>query len=150
MKGQLSLKHQFVEFIPDELQDKTIYISLRFATVTHKCCCGCGLEVVTPLSPTDWKLIFDGVSISLEPSIGNWGFPCQSHYWIRQNQVRWSYRMTRQEIDAGRRTDATAKQQYFDSVAAPAETVQMPSAEKAAEVHPRQGWWQRLWRKVWG
>jgi Family of unknown function (DUF6527) len=33
------------------------------------CCCGCGEKVVTPLRPTDWKLIFDGKTISLDPSL---------------------------------------------------------------------------------
>jgi len=51
MKPERLLKHEFVEFIPDQLEDDTIYISIPYATVTHKCCCGCGTEVVTPLSP---------------------------------------------------------------------------------------------------
>jgi hypothetical protein len=53
-------------------QQDTIYISIRFATVGHKCCCGCGREVITPLSPTDWSLTSDGETVSLHPSIGNW------------------------------------------------------------------------------
>ena len=90
MKRQASLKHMFVEFIPDRLESGALYVSMAFATVAHRCCCGCGSEVVTPLSPTDWKLIFDGESVSLEPSIGNWSFPCQSHYWITGGKIRWS------------------------------------------------------------
>lgn len=66
---------QFVEFIPDELQDATLYVSMRFATVSHLCACGCRSKVVTPLKPTDWKLTFDGKTITLYPSIGNWSFP---------------------------------------------------------------------------
>ena len=87
MKPEMLLTHEFVEFIPDELKEGIVYVSVMFATVAHKCCCGCGREVVTPLSPTDWKLIYDGQSVSLEPSIGNWSFACQSHYWIRGNRV---------------------------------------------------------------
>jgi Family of unknown function (DUF6527) len=74
MKRQTALTHEFVEYIPDELKDGVLYVSMPFATVAHKCCCGCGKEVVTPLSPTDWTLIFDGKSITLDPSIGNWSF----------------------------------------------------------------------------
>ena len=59
---------------PDELEQGTIYVSIRFATASHLCCCGCGNKVVTPIRPTDWKLIFDGKTISLDPSIGNWSF----------------------------------------------------------------------------
>ena len=78
------LTHEFVEYIPRELKDGVVYVSIPFATVIHKCCCGCGQQVVTPLSPSQWTLSFDGKSISLHPSIGNWNFPCKSHYWIKQ------------------------------------------------------------------
>jgi hypothetical protein len=68
---------------------------------------------VTPLSPTDWKLIFDGQSISLDPSIGNWSFPCKSHYWIRSGKVRWAAMWSQDEIDAGRAADRMAKDKYY-------------------------------------
>lgn len=90
MKESIVLKHEFVEFIPEELNEGTIYVSIRFTTASHRCCCGCGQKVVTPITPTDWKLVFDGKTISLDPSIGNWGFSCRSHYWIRNNQVQWA------------------------------------------------------------
>ena len=80
MKPEIVLKHEFVEFIPDELEQGTVYVSIRFATASHLCVCGCGNKVVTPIRPTDWTLTFDGKTISLNPSIGNWSFPCQSHY----------------------------------------------------------------------
>jgi hypothetical protein len=35
-----------------------------------------------PISPADWQLAYDGDTVSLTPSIGNWGFPRRSHYWI--------------------------------------------------------------------
>lgn len=56
----------------------------------HLCACGCRTKVVTPISSTEWRLIYDGESVSLYPSIGNWQFPCQSHYWIRRNEIRWA------------------------------------------------------------
>ena len=68
MKQENSLAHEFVEFIPDVLEEGKIYVSIEHSTVVHRCCCGCGKEVVTPLSPTDWKLIFNGKTISLDPS----------------------------------------------------------------------------------
>jgi len=114
MKGEATLTHEFVEYMPDDLKDGTIYVSVSFATVIHKCCCGCGNEVVTPLSPTDWKLTFDGESISLDPSIGNWSFPCQSHYWIRLNRVQWVRRWDQEEIDRSRTYDRWMKKNYYD------------------------------------
>lgn len=114
-----ALKHQFVRFIPDDLDDGTIYISVTFATVAHRCCCGCGKEVVTPLSPRDWKLTFDGETVSLVPSIGNWSFPCQSHYWIVQNSVRWAEQWSQEEIAAGRTYDAHNNRHHYERVKKP-------------------------------
>lgn len=74
MSRQDRLRHEFVEFIPDDLEEGVIYISIQYATATHLCACGCGAEVITPISPTDWELTFNGSSVSLSPSIGNWSF----------------------------------------------------------------------------
>jgi|SRR5579862_1318096 len=115
MKRIGQLTHRFVEFIPDVIEEGILYVSMQYATAIHRCCCGCGSEVVTPLSPTDWTLIFDGRGITLDPSIGNWSFPCQSHYWILRGTVRWSGRWSRSRIEAGRRSDRDAKQKYFKS-----------------------------------
>ena len=113
MRERIQLAHKFVEFIPRELKRNTVYVSIPYATAIHNCCCGCGNRVVTPLSPADWRLIFDGSSVSLEPSIGNWSFPCRSHYWIRNNCVIWSDEWTDDEIDAARSRDAHAHAAYF-------------------------------------
>jgi hypothetical protein len=115
------LRHEFVEFIPDELDEGTVYVSIRFATASHLCCCGCGGKVVTPIRPTDWKLIFDGKSISLDPSIGNWSYACQSHYWIIRNEVRWAARWSPEEIEAGRHRDRSIKDRYFATAQAQAD-----------------------------
>jgi hypothetical protein len=110
----VALRHEFVEYLPTTLEGGTLYVSLPYATAAHRCACGCGYEVVTPLSPTDWQILFDGLSISLTPSIGNWNFPCRSHYWISHNKIQWARQWTRQEIDAGRAHDRYAKEQCFD------------------------------------
>lgn len=113
MKPDVQISHEFVEFIPEQLAENTIYVSIKYATAAHKCPCGCGKEVVTPLSPTDWTLIFDGQTVSLDPSIGNWNFPCRSHYWIIENRATWSRSWSQHEIDAGRADDRAAKEIYF-------------------------------------
>ena len=98
----MKLQHKFVEFIPDLLEDGILYISLTYCTAIHKCVCGCNNEVVTPFSPTDWKMTFDGETISLSPSIGNWNFDCKSHYWIRNSEVIYARKWTDEEIKDGR------------------------------------------------
>lgn len=147
MKGEIKLTHEFVEYIPNDLKDGTIYVSVVYATVAHKCCCGCGREVVTPLSPTDWKLTFDGESVSLDPSIGNWNFACQSHYWIKRNRVKWAPRLSQEEINTGRTYNILAKKRYYD-------TSKIPTTHKTTEgvAEPREsksklGLWQKL--KKW-
>ena len=108
------MNHEFVEFIPEQLDEGVIYVSFEHRTAIHKCCCGCKNEVVTPFSPTDWNIKFNGESISLSPSIGNWNFPCRSHYWIKNNQVEWASNWSDDAIKSGRRKDSIAKNKYFN------------------------------------
>ena len=109
----MKLSHKFVKNIPDTIENGVVYVSVDYSTAIHKCCCGCGNEVVTPLSPTDWKLSFDGETISLYPSIGNWSFPCQSHYWITDNEVEWAPKWTKRQINRGRIEEEQDKEKYY-------------------------------------
>jgi hypothetical protein len=136
-----TLTHRFVEYIPGALEEGTIYVSIPFATVVHKCCCGCGHEVVTPLSPTDWKLVFDGETVSLDPSIGNWSFDCRSHYWIRRNQVRWAEQWSQERIDTVRRHDQAEREQYYATADAETESVITPEPQT---IQANQNWWQKF------
>jgi hypothetical protein len=52
------------------------------------------MEVVTPLKPAKWQLSEQNGTVSLHPSIGNWSFACQSHYWIEGNQILWAEGMS--------------------------------------------------------
>jgi hypothetical protein len=108
------LQLKFVEFIPNILEEGVIYISITYCTAVHKCVCGCGNEVVTPLSPTDWELTFNGESVSLYPSIGNWNFECKSHYWIIKNKVKFSRKWFDWEINFSRQSDSENKKKYFN------------------------------------
>lgn len=94
----MKLQHSFVRLIPDQLEDGVLYISTKHSTAIHKCVCGCNNEVVTPLSPTDWQLTFDGESVSLNPSIGNWSFKCKSHYWIVKDTIKMVRKWSDDEI----------------------------------------------------
>lgn len=100
------VRPKFVEFIPDNLEEGVLYISERFRTCSHKCCCGCGEEVVTPLSPAEWRLTREGELVSLWPSVGNWDYACRSHYFIQHNKVRWARAMTAKQIAGVQRRDA--------------------------------------------
>jgi hypothetical protein len=108
-----SLRPEFVQFVPGVLDPGVLYISVPFATASHGCACGCAEKVVTPIRPTDWSLTWDGETVSLHPSIGNWSLPCRSHYWIRRNRIIWASAWSRQEVEAGREKDRRAKKSYF-------------------------------------
>ena len=85
---QLTLEH--VKFFPEDLDDRTLYVSLPYRTASHKCPCGCGNMVVTPLGPSGWQLTLDDGGATLHPSIFSRALDCQSHYWIRGNRVVWA------------------------------------------------------------
>lgn len=103
------LTPQFVEHFPEKLEPGELYLAMEFATAAHLCACGCGNKVITPFSPTDWQMSFDGETVSLKPSIGNWTFKCRSHYWVRSGRIEWAGNMSQEAINAGRKRDAEAK-----------------------------------------
>ena len=109
----MNLRHtfefEFVEFVPKALEPGKLYISIEYRTAVHSCFCGCGMKVVTPIRPHEWQLAYDGEAVTLSPSIGNWSFPCQSHYWLRANRVVAAGPMSRAEIDRGRAYDAALR-----------------------------------------
>jgi hypothetical protein len=100
-----TLQHRFVDNIPDEVEEGILYISLPYCIAIHKCVCGCGNEVSTPVSPAGWEITFDGETISLSPSIGNWGYECQSHYFITKGKVKPSFKWSKKQIEKCRKAD---------------------------------------------
>jgi hypothetical protein len=133
-----SIDHEFVEFIPSELKEGVLYVSVQYSTAVHKCACGCGNKVVTPISPVDWQLLFDGDSVSLTPSIGNWEFPCRSHYWIKSDKIRWAKAWTPEEVAAGRQREAREYERYFASRRAASNSTGQTDAEAQTERRPRK------------
>ena len=107
------LQHQFVQYIPQQLSPGVLYISMEYGTAAHSCCCGCGEQVVTPFTPTDWKMTYDGETISLWPSIGNWTLACRSHYVIDRGRVLEAGPWTDKQVAAERRRDQAAKARHY-------------------------------------
>lgn len=81
---------EFVKQIPDKLKEGILYICLDCNVIIHLCACGCKMEVVTPIEKKQWQMCYNGEEITLTPSIGNFSFPCKSHYFIRNNKVEWA------------------------------------------------------------
>jgi hypothetical protein len=117
IKPNIRFQHIFITTIPDILESNKLYISIPFNTVLHKCACGCGEEVSTPLSPSDWEISYNGESVTLDPSIGNWTYRCRSHYLIRNNQVIWASDWTQKQINASRKFREQIRQNEHSSSA---------------------------------
>lgn len=106
---------RFVEFVPEVLEDGVLYISVAYGAVVHRCCCGCGEKVSTPLSPAQWKITYDGETASLSPSVGSGWLPCNSHYFITRNQVRWATPLTRAQTAAALGRDRSAVSKHYEA-----------------------------------
>ena len=126
------LSHRFVETIPEQLEARVLYVSMEFRTTMHLCCCGCGVSVVLPLRPTAWRMTFDGDSVTMAPSVGNWSFPCRSHYLIREGRVVWARDWSTDRIEANRRATLVERRTV-------AETTDPTGGEHASEA----GWLSR-------
>lgn len=129
MKASVPFRHEFVESVPERMEDDVIYVSIRYRSVIHLCACGCGSEVVTPLGPTDWRVTFDGVSVSLSPSVGNWSLPCRSHYIIKRNKAVWAGDWSEERIAVGREHDRKNKDRYYGQTEAETKVQRLPPAK---------------------
>lgn len=141
------IAHEFVEFIPRDMEPDKLYVSLHYGTMSHLCLCGCGTEIVTPISPIGWTLHFDGAAVSLTPSVGNWTLPCKSHYFIEAGGVTWARRMSEDEIAAVKQRDKSDLQRFYTkgkpviSKVPPAEPEPPGDSNASTE---RRGAWARI------
>lgn len=81
---------QVVHRVPEHLCPGILYVCFGCNVVAHLCACGCGEKVILPIDPNFWSVKYDGETVSVTPSIGNFQFPCKSHYWIKENKVIWA------------------------------------------------------------
>ena len=58
-------------------------------------------------------MIYDGEAISLKPSVGNWSFDCKSHYWITNNEVKWSLKWSDETIHKVRAVEDSEREEYY-------------------------------------
>lgn len=109
------MQHKFVEFIPSEIEENVLYISIEYDVAKHKCACGCGADIVTSLSPARWRLIYDGETVSLYPSIGNWSHPCKSHYFITNDKVVWAGSISEEAMQKVIKNDQEAFKRHIEN-----------------------------------
>lgn len=139
-----TLEHRFVRNVPRELEPGVLYISMEYATAVHSCCCGCEERVVTPFTPTDWRITFDGESVTLNPSVGNWNQNCRSHYVIERNRVIECGWWSDARVEAERLRDKRAKAAYYERETESAR-LDAQSIAPAVETEKTIGLWSRFW-----
>lgn len=150
---QVRFRQEVVDSVPEVLQANILYVTKDGDVAGHLCACGCMREVITPLSPTDWSISFDRRGASLYPSIGNWAFPCRSHYFIRDGAVVWARNMSENAIAAGRQRDKASKQKYYDQRNNSPTASATPLPKPLKEVSPSVGQsllqkWRAWWRRM--
>jgi len=83
------IDYRLVDFIPKDKKFGILYICDAYSVTVHKCACGCGVDVVTPFGDDkSWALTITD-KVSLSPSIGNFRYPCKSHYFITEGKIKW-------------------------------------------------------------
>lgn len=70
---------------------------------------------MTPLGPTEWSFEEWSGQATLRPSIGNWQWPCRSHYWITAGEVEWAGDWSTKQVERGRRAEDDRRRAYFES-----------------------------------
>lgn len=108
----MTIVPKFIDRVPSTIEEGIIYISTSVNTAVHLCPCGCKTEIVTPIDPSEWRITYDGETISLYPSVGVWGAKCKSHYWIKKNQVEWSRMYSDREIEEVRASERIEQLDY--------------------------------------
>ena len=88
-----SVTPKYVEFMTNvnDMKDNIIYISLKYGVTGHRCLCGCGLLTILPLNQKEdseeirnhgWGMTDNDGKLTFTPSVGNYQYPCKSHYII--------------------------------------------------------------------
>jgi hypothetical protein len=81
--------------------------------------------------------------LSLSDSIGNWSFPCQSHYWIEHSRVHWAGAWSKDMIDVNRADDLERKRQFYE-VGSDQPMLGELDAHTVGRPDETAGWWRRL------
>lgn len=100
---QKTYRHEFIDLVPDALEEGVLYVSIKYKSVSHLCMCGCGEKVVSRLAPERFRFTFDGSQVSMYPSIGNSTFACRSHYWLEEGEVYWYTPLSDRQIERARK-----------------------------------------------
>lgn len=141
---------KLVDLMPPQFAPGILYVSRKYRTASHLCCCGCGTRIVTPLRETGWKLSVDDGKASLWPSIGNSNHPCQSHYVISEGKVVWHEPMTPAHTAWTRARDDANRAAYFARKSQQGRTSIFASTNRVGQLLGKALAWTRALLSRWG
>lgn len=136
MKRVERLHPVFISRMPAQLEPGNLYISNEYYVIKHLCACGCAEVVTLPLHPAQWRYTFDGKNVSVHPSVGNIGTPCNSHYWIVSGRVEWARPISARQAQQGWTRDG-GDLLAFES--------QDTDSGRVTQTPARKPLWRRLW-----
>lgn len=85
----------------DQLEDGVLYVvdgaAKEDQIILYNCPCGCGNTVMIPYykdgtqkeQTPSWSYREVDGRVTLSPSIFSTGWPCRSHYFVRDNKIVW-------------------------------------------------------------
>jgi hypothetical protein len=82
-------------------------------------------------------MTFDGESVALWPSIGNWNLPCRSHYIIRDGRAIEAEPWSDQQIASERERDRRAKDICYNQRQ---QDLPVPSVKETPELPVKSNW----------
>lgn len=85
------IKPEYVDNVPalSGMKEGVLYINKNDKWTLHLCPCGCGKPVMLPIGDYAWTLTERDKGVTMRPSVGNFDFPCKSHYYITVNKIEW-------------------------------------------------------------
>jgi hypothetical protein len=95
------------------------------------------------VDPGDWKLVFDGETISLSPSVGSWNLSCLSHYWIRRNRILWAPRWSEARVQRARNHERALEERSPETGESDAVITASDIEEEASVWSILRKWWPR-------
>lgn len=107
-------------------------------------------------------LTYDGETVSLSPSIGNWNFPCRSHYIIRHNRIEWAGTWSEKQADAALKRERRQKEKHYQKPRAKDEAPRSEATVSKEDVPPpdkdlpkeipkmARGFLAKLWMRLTG
>lgn len=85
----------YAMFDDEQKQDDGVfYVVDNSPYIGYNCPCGCGRVVILPTKKHQdgydgWGFKEEDGKVTLSPSVYSTGFPCRSHYFIRENRIDW-------------------------------------------------------------